>query len=67
MTDAFRLTATAAGKIRRGQGPRSGRVEVTRVDDRVMREALKIAGGDASLLKITGPRRVEIADGRYPR
>lgn len=62
----FKVTKTAAGKVPRGRGrPRSGKVEVTKVDPRVMKEALKAAGGDPKKIKIKGARRVEIEDDRY--
>lgn len=40
--------------------PRSGKVETTKIDRRVMREALKIAKGDARKLKINKDGSVEI-------
>lgn len=39
---------------------RNGPVEVVKVDARVMKEALRLADGDASRLKIVNARTVEV-------
>ena len=45
--------------------PRSGKVETTKVDKRVMREANRRAKRDAKLLKIESRIRVRVKDARY--
>ena len=64
MTKNFRLTKTAAAAVarptvraRRGAGP----VEISRVDPRVLAEAKRLAGGDATRFKLVPAR-----SRRYP-
>ncbi len=64
---AFRLTRTAAGRYPSPARKTPLPVTVERVRPDVLEAALNAAGGDASLLVIKGPRRVEIADARYPK
>jgi hypothetical protein len=53
VTDAMRVHGLAMAKWPAGkQERRNGPVEVTQIDKRVLKHALKLAGGDARRLRI---------------